>query len=169
MAIQDQILVRAHPQSIVVRQNLAGALAGQEKYAEAEHYLWEVLELRRELLPEGHGQIAGTIATGVGRILLDRKKYVEVEPLLREALAICEHNPRVADAYTEIVRGSLAACLFGLGRVDEARIEVGRSLALLETVDEFSRVESYNIPWVATQLEAAGQLELAQRYSALLE
>ena len=169
MEIQDEILDRGHPWSIMVRQNLAGPLNELGRYDEVERYLYEVLELRRELHPEGHSEIASTIVAGIGRFLMDRGKYAEAEPLLREAVAICEASMISGAAYTETARGSLGACLFGLGQTNEANRLVRRSLAALESRDDFPRSVVYNIPWVAKQLEAVDQPEFAARFRALVE
>jgi tetratricopeptide (TPR) repeat protein/predicted Ser/Thr protein kinase len=169
MVIQDKILDRTHPWNMTIRQNICSPLHEMGRYDEVERYLYEVLERRRELYPDGHAQIAITIIPGIGRFLMERGKYGEAEPLMREALQICEAEGEEYLTYTEVTRGSLAACLFGLGRTDEAYRLVGASLRVLEQESEFPRAVQYNIPWTVAQLEAVSQPEYAARYRALLE
>jgi tetratricopeptide (TPR) repeat protein len=169
MAIQDQILDRTHPWNMTIRQNLCGPLHQLGRDDEVEGYLYEVLERRRELYPDGHPQIAITIVPGIGRFLLERGKHAEAEPLLREALEICEAAGEDYLTYTEVTRGTMAACLFGLGRADEGHRLVGESLRVLEKRPELPRAVRFNTRWTAEQLEAGGQPGYASRYRALLE
>ena len=169
MTIQDQLLDRTHPWNLTIRQNICGPLDQLGRYDEVERYLYEVLERRRELYPEGHLQIATTIVPGISRFLMTREKYAEAEPLLQEALQISESGGEEYVDYTAITRGSLAACLFGLGRADEARGLVTESLRILESRSEYPRAVRFNIPWTEKQLNAVSQPEYAARYGALLE
>jgi len=169
LEIQDQALERTHPWSIQIRLNLAGATNLQGKYDETEMYLRNVVEIRRELHPEGHSEIGGALVIGLGRFLAQRQKYAEAEPVLREGVAIYESALGSEHSNTWIARGSLASCLFGLGKTTEAERLARGSLDTLERREEFTRFERANIPHVARQLDAVGRPELALRYRSLVE
>jgi len=169
LQVLDYIHQHAHPDAIQVRQNLASVLNYQEKYEEVEIVLREMVELRRELHPEGHTQVGIALVSGLGRFLMNRRKYEEAEPILREGTAIFEAS--LGDEYpdTWIARGSLAACLFGLGKTAEAEQLALSSLDALNRVEEFRRNPRFNIQRVAGQFESVGQSGLAARYRALVE
>ena len=97
------------------------------------------------------------------------EKYAEAEPLMREALEICEAAGEDLLAYTEVTRASLGACLFGLGRTAEAERLVAESLRVLEQGPEIPRTVRFNMSWTVKQLEAVNQPELAARFDALLK
>jgi len=169
LEILDRIHERAHPDSIQVRQNLASVLYTQEKYDEVETVLREVVEFRRELHPEGHSRVAIALVNGIGRFLLEREKYAEAEPILREGIEMFDQSLGREYPDVWIARGSLAACLFGLGRTVEAERIANSSLAVLQQFEEFPRNPRYNIRRVADQFEIAGHPEIAARYMALIE
>ncbi len=160
---------RAHPNTIQVMQNLASVLAYQEKFDEVEAVLREILELRRELQPDGGSMTGVALVNGLGRFLIDRKKYAEAEPFLREGIAMYD----AALGYTHpdpwIARASLASCLYGLGRTTEADQLAGDSFEALKRVEEFTRNPRCNFGRVAQQFEAVGRPDLAASYRALIE
>jgi len=169
LEILDRVHERAHPDAIQVRQNLASVLNTQEKYDEVETVLREVVELRRELHPEGHSRVAIALANGLGRFLLDRQNFAEAEPVLREGVDLFEES--LGEEYPDvwIARGSLSACLFGLGRTTEADRLARYSLGMLERFEEFPRNPRFNIQRVADQFDAVGRTDFAARYRALIE
>jgi CHAT domain-containing protein/tetratricopeptide (TPR) repeat protein len=69
------------------RDNLAGALNHQAKYAEAEHEFQEVLKLETKLYGEDHPNMA-FVYNNLGVCLADQHKYAAAEPLYRKALEI---------------------------------------------------------------------------------
>ena len=85
--MRRKLLPPGHPDLAVALHTLAGILNGQRKYAEAEPYCREALEIRRKALPAGHPQIA-TAACDLGWLLQMQGKPTEAEPLFREALQI---------------------------------------------------------------------------------
>ena len=169
MEIQNQVLERTHPWSIQVRLNLASATNLQGKHDETEMYLREVVEIRRESHPEGHREIGSALVVGLGRFLVQRQKYAEAEPVLREGVAVYESTLGTDHSNTWIARGSLASCLFGLGKTIEAKRLASGSLDALERREGFTRFERANIPHVARQLDAVGRPDLAARYRVLVE
>jgi tetratricopeptide (TPR) repeat protein/predicted Ser/Thr protein kinase len=160
---------QAHPHTIRVRQNLASVLYFQDKYDEVEDVLREVVELQRELHPEGSSMIGSALITGLGRFLMDRQKYAEAEPVLREGIAIYEKTLGYTNPEPWIARASLASCLFGLGRTAEAEGFAYDSLEALKRVEEFTRNPRFNIDRVASQFDQVGQTEIAASYRALIE
>jgi serine/threonine-protein kinase len=169
LAVLDAVHERAHPNTIQVLQNLASALAYQQKYDEVEAVLREIVELRRELHPEGSSMIGVALVQGLGRFLVDRQKYAEAEPVLREGISVFEEILGNRHPDTWIARASLATCLFGLGRTHEAELLARESLDRLHLVEEFTRNPRYNIARVAEEFDAVGRPKFAARYRALIE
>lgn len=167
--VLSHVYERAHPNTIRVRQNLASVLYFQDKYDEVEAVLREVVELRRELHPEGSSMIGSALVTGLGRFLIERQKYAEAEPVLREGVAIYEKSLGYTNPEPWIARASLASCLFGLGRTAEAEGLAYDSLEALKRVEEFTRNPRFNIDRVATHFDQVGRSDLAASYRALIE
>jgi tetratricopeptide (TPR) repeat protein len=167
--VLSHIHEQAHPNTIRVRQNLASVLYFESKYDEVENELREVVELQRELHPEGNSMIGSALIAGLGRFLMDRQKYAEAEPVLREGVAIYEKTLGYTNPEPWIARASLASCLFGLGRTAEAEGLAYDSLEALKRVEEFTRNPRYNIGRVASQFDKVGQTDLAASYRALIE
>jgi serine/threonine-protein kinase len=160
---------QAHPDTIQVRQNLASVLYFQGRYDEVEAMLRKVVELRRELHPEGSSMIGVALVTGLGRFLIDRQKYAEAEPVLREGITIYEEALGYTNPEPWIARASLASCLFGLGRSAEAEALAYGSLEALDRVEEFTRNPRYNIGRVASHFDQVGRSDFAASYRALIE
>ena len=169
MAIQDRLLERIHPWAIQIRLNLASVLFSLGEFDETELLLREVVEIRRELHPEGHRQIGTSLVIGLGRFLMQQKKYQEAEPVIREGLAIYESTLGADNSNTLIARGSLASCLFALGKDREADRLVTSSLGNLKSQAELPRIARNAIPSLANQLDDVGRGDLATQYRALLE
>ena len=68
-------------------QELAGLLAGQCKFSEAEPLYREVLAMRRKLLGDEHQDVAAALHN-LAWVLQSQGKLSEAEPLYREALAM---------------------------------------------------------------------------------
>ncbi len=168
MAIQDRLLERIHPWAIQIRLNLASVLYSLEEFEETELLLREVVEIRKELHPEGHRQIGTSLVIGLGRFLMQQEKYAEAEAVLREGLAIYQTALGPDNSNTLIARGSLASCLFALGKTAEADWLVANSLDNLEARGELSRITRNAIPFLADQFDRVGRADLATQYRALL-
>ena len=168
MTTQDRLLERIHPRAIQIRLNLASVLFSLDEFDETELLLREVVDIRRELHPEGHRQIGTSLVIGLGRFLMQQKKYREAEPVIREGLAIYESTLGADNSNTLIARGSLASCLFALGKNREADRLVASSLGNLKNGGELPRIARNAIPFLADQFDEIGRADLATQYRALL-
>ena len=102
-----------------------------DRLDEADRRLREALELRRELLPEGHPQIADSLHN-VAAVALARANLEEAEQLEREALAIWtpalgEDHPTLA-----VALGNIAAIAGKRGQYAEAERLYRRGLEIRE-------------------------------------
>jgi tetratricopeptide (TPR) repeat protein len=107
----------------------AGQLDGRGQYAEAAHLLQEALTIRRDILGEGHPDIA-TSYDNLGKALRYQGKAAEAEAMRRRALAIRlealgEGHPETATSYN-----NLALTLRAQGRYAEAEAMHRRALAI---------------------------------------
>jgi len=98
--------------------NVAELYLRQNRYAEAESMFNDLLAMRRRLLKADHVNITNVLAS-LGGMKLEQGRYVEAEPLLREALdGQRKTGPDTwRRYYTESLLG---ACLTGLGKYAEA-------------------------------------------------
>ena len=112
--------------------NLGAIEFNRGRYAEAERYDREALEIMRDWYGSDHPETASAM-TVLGRALFYQDRPDEAEPLLREALAVQEQvygdHPRVASALND-----LSGVLMHRGEFDEAerfsrrQIEIYRSV-----------------------------------------
>lgn len=117
------------PRVILLQENLAAALAAQERWPQALQLLTEVRAAREAAVPRDEMALLITIGN-IASVLQNRQSFAEAEPLYRLVLAGSErlHGPehlRAARAAAD-----LAACLISLGHIDEARPLVERSIAI---------------------------------------
>lgn len=84
--------------------------------------------------------IYGTIVSGLGNVLHQRRLFVESKNALQEALSICEQQKNGNQLYTANVRLSLASTLIELGKQGEA-------LRLLGKNEELGRANLDDSSW----------------------
>jgi len=157
-----------HPNTLMVLSNLAGVMNLEGSYEEAERLLRLKVDLERSALPANHWRLGSSLVSGLGRALVERGKYSEAEPVLREGLEILEADLGVDHSWVATARGVLASCLFGLGRNAEAASLVRVSLEHLEGDEPLSKPNWYAVKQIIESLEAVGRPEIAARYRALL-
>ena len=87
--------------------------------AEAEQLYRSSLGVMRRVLPPKHARLTMPL-TGLGGLLVARRRAAEAEPLLREAVALRESTMGDGHPLTAVSRSALGACLTALGRYAEA-------------------------------------------------
>ena len=96
-------------QSVAVTLNNMGSLLlGADRYAEAEPYLREALEIQLRLLPREHPDVALSMSN-LASLYREQGRYDEAEPLYREALALRrsvygDWHPRVGISHYQLAR-----------------------------------------------------------------
>jgi tetratricopeptide (TPR) repeat protein len=123
-------------------------LRDQGRYREAEPLYRQVLEVRRESLPEDAVQIAYSLH-GLGWVLAETERPGEAEPHLREMLRILESEG-----------DDLGSVRYRVGRNT-----LGRTLSLLGRQEEATRLLEESWPWV---LEAAPDSPLMRTFGTRL-
>jgi tetratricopeptide (TPR) repeat protein len=108
--------------------SLSIALTRQQKYAEAETVLREVVALRRQAKTERPGLIRAL--TSLGIVLRDTKRYVEADKLLREAESIARENAEARKTLLASALGAVGVSLARQGRLDEAETALRETVAL---------------------------------------
>jgi serine/threonine-protein kinase len=96
------------PAAAVTLNNMGTILVGAERYAEAEPYLREALDIQRRLLPREHPDVALAMSN-LGTLYREQGRYDQAEPLYREALALRRAvlgpwHPRVGISHYQIAR-----------------------------------------------------------------
>jgi tetratricopeptide (TPR) repeat protein len=77
--------------TLVVLTKLAAYYTVQDRYTEAEPYLWRAFELRRHLQGENPPKVAKSLEQ-LGRIYTKQRKFARAEPLYRLSLFILEKS-----------------------------------------------------------------------------
>lgn len=96
-------------QSVAVTLNNMGSLLlGADRYAEAEPYLREALDIQLRLLPREHPDVALSMSN-LASLYREQGRYDDAEPLYREALALRRSvlgpwHPRVGISHYQIAR-----------------------------------------------------------------
>ncbi len=101
-----------HPYTLTSLNNLAGALEGQGKAAEAEALHRQALAAKRRVLGDEHPNTLVSI-NRLGAVLLQQGKAIEAEPLLRQVGGRAVERVRSRGAVGGI-RGAVGAS--GTGR-----------------------------------------------------
>ena len=164
----ERIWGEVHPNRLQVLLNLASVLDLQGRDAEAETALWEVVEMRRALVPAGDWHVGSDLLTGIGRFLMLRGRWSEAERPVREGLAVYEASLRPGHSWIAVARAQLAACLLAMGRDAEAEPLVETSLVVLESLETIYPAVRLGIERGAEYLELAGHADLAVRFRAIL-
>jgi serine/threonine protein kinase/tetratricopeptide (TPR) repeat protein len=158
-----------HPDTLVTRKELASAYESLSWWGEAERLHRDVLARRRKTERSDSLLLAGDLAD-LGRNLLQQAKWSEVEPLLRECLALIK-EPMSDDWRRYDVMSRLGGSLLGQGRhaeaeplilqgyagvkAREARIAVPSRSAVREAAERIVRLyEQWNRPDQATSWKA---------------
>jgi hypothetical protein len=157
-----------HPDTLLGMSNLAELLEEVGDLEAAETLHMQALAGRRQILPQGHRQIAFSCVK-FARLLNRLERYPESEPLAREGLSIRE-GLLSTDAW-EIgeARTVLGSSLAGLGRYQEAE-----SLLLpgYSTVLSSATAPEHEKLWARQRVvkfyEAWGKPDKAAEYRALL-
>ena len=160
-----------HPATLVARNNLAGALIGAGRNAEAEIMLREIVADRRRVLPPGHADLA-TALQQLSASLKYQGRPEEALPWQEEALAIQRavhkgDHPDVASALND-----LANLRHDLRDLDAALELHEASLAMNRRLygdDHPSLADSYNniAALIADRKDFAGALAMYERTLAL--
>lgn len=112
-----------------VLSNLAGVLRSMGRYADAEPFMRECVEIRRRTIKGDHPRLALAL-TKLGGTLTDAGRYAEAEPLLREGLAMRQRLHGNAHPDVSGSMSSLAHALTALGKLDEAEKNYREALAI---------------------------------------
>ncbi|SDC81242.1 tetratricopeptide repeat protein [Paraburkholderia lycopersici] len=103
----------------VVKHTLGNLFYQQGRYAEAEPFYRQALELEKEACSNNDEQMVGSLIT-LADVLDKQARYSESEPLYRQALALREKLTPDAKAEIATLQNSLATTLFRLGRHEAA-------------------------------------------------
>ncbi len=117
--VLDELESAANPDALNASNLLAGVLADQQKYTEAEARYRDVLAGREKVLGANHHHTLTTMRR-LTRLLVEQHKYEDALPLLRDCLK--RHKDRFGQdrGFTFGVRSYLAQCLEGLRRFDDS-------------------------------------------------
>jgi serine/threonine protein kinase/Tfp pilus assembly protein PilF len=113
-SLKDQPLVEAS-----VRNTIGRTLHGLARYDEADHNLRKSLEIRRNVLPAGHPDIAVSL-NNLAMPLMHQNKLAEAEPLFREALEIYRTARPAGHPDIALSLSSLASLLQDQNKLTEA-------------------------------------------------
>ncbi|KAK3358396.1 hypothetical protein B0T24DRAFT_540430, partial [Lasiosphaeria ovina] len=148
-----------NPKALSVMNGLIGVLRDQTKYEGALHLAMQLLQRRRQVLPDGHVSIT-TSVQGVAKMLQLWGKFNEAEPYALEAVALRQELHGAAHPDTLIARTIYVQVLLGKGELAEAEITltdvIAKSKSLLRT----------NHPTILTRTGLLAKVLAAQgRYS----
>jgi len=107
------------PALLGLRENLAAALAAQERWDESLALFEEVRRAREA----SHGRDEAAVLNTLGNIASvhqNRHAFAEAEPLYRTVLAGTTRVHGAEHVRTSVAQANLAACLMSQGRLDEA-------------------------------------------------
>ena len=128
VADEERVLGRGHPLMYPARELRSQALAGVGRYTEA-------VDVQRENLARALGEAKPNAQRIAGeRWLLAQHlargaRYVEAEPLVREALGFFASAPAAPTAIAARVRRTLGEVLIGLGRLADGTHEIEQAVA----------------------------------------
>jgi serine/threonine protein kinase/tetratricopeptide (TPR) repeat protein len=90
LEIERHVLGEADTTTLATMNNLAAALARENKYPEAEEIYGRLLEIKRRILGAEHPSTL-TSLNGLGVLYRNEGKYAEAEPVLRSVLEARRH------------------------------------------------------------------------------
>jgi serine/threonine-protein kinase len=108
--------------------SLSIALTRQQKFAEAEAVLRDVVALRRQMPGERPGLLRAL--TSLGIVLRDTKRYAEAEKLLSEAESIARENPEARKTLLASALGAIGVLYARQDRLDKAEAALRETVAL---------------------------------------
>jgi tetratricopeptide (TPR) repeat protein len=136
---------------------LAGNLRKQGRYAEAERFLRQALQIDEETLGSDHPSYAASLA-GLAAALEGQGRYLESEELLRRALPIFEKTLGPRHSSYGACLHNLADTLLRQGRLDEAEHLLRESLAIkVQVLGEGHPALSTTLHALAKVLEGQGR------------
>jgi tetratricopeptide (TPR) repeat protein len=133
LRLEDEKIGKEHPDTLTSMNNLAQALSGQGKYAEAEVMHRETLALSEEVLEKEHPDTLGRM-NNLAQALSDQGKYTEAEAMHRETLALMKKVLGKEHPDTLMSMNNLAAAIHRQGKHAEAEVMDRETLALREKV-----------------------------------
>ncbi len=130
-----------------VRSVLGRAYLGLGMYDKAEEHIRAGLTLREDILPRGHHDIAES-KLDLAHLHYARGELKEAEGLLRESLAVHQHQRGEKNQDTARVWNDLGAVLRAAGKIDEAEVACRTALeirrAIADSRDTIEIAESLN-------------------------
>jgi len=131
-SVDSQIRVHGdkHPKTMVAMGNLAFVLEDLNRLDEAEVYFRRVVDLRREVSltdPNGWPEL-----NKLAMLLTKQGKLEEAASLYKEVVTLATANGPANYLPTAIFRNNYGECLAKLGRYEEANIELGESMLVLQ-------------------------------------
>jgi tetratricopeptide (TPR) repeat protein len=169
LEILDQRVPEEHPNRLRLLQNYASVLEDHERYDEVEALLREVLELHQRALGANHWRVGADHLTGIGRFLIRRGRWQEAAEEARRGVEAYESALGADHSWTAAARGQYAACLYALGRKDEAEALAELSLSWLERLDSLPSTMRVMVSQLASYHRAAGFNAIAERLEGALE
>ncbi|KAB2851109.1 MAG: tetratricopeptide repeat protein [Hyphomicrobiaceae bacterium] len=122
--------------------NLARALIGQDKFAEAESYFKQGIAIYAVIADRSHSpQVRGSMIHGLGNFYMHQGRLAEAEAVLGKALAIQEKKMGSDNLWTGRVVRSLASLAALRGRPAEAEDRFKRAIAIMEKLTGRDRSE----------------------------
>jgi tetratricopeptide (TPR) repeat protein/DNA-binding XRE family transcriptional regulator len=131
LAINEQELGSAHPQTAYVLDCLAHSYIDQGRYSEAESLLQRVLAIHEQVYGLNHLETA-TDFNNLAFLYKKQGRYSEAEPLFQRALKIDEQILGPMDIETANVLNNLASLYDMQGRYSEAEPFIQRALVIRE-------------------------------------
>lgn len=117
-----------------VLQTIGGVYSKLGLFETAEQLFGEVLEIRREHLPEGHLDLAETL-NGIAVLKARLGKPREAATLFEEVLTLRENALGSDDIYVAMSLNNLASTYLDLGRVEEAETFYVRCIEIVEAYE----------------------------------
>ena len=167
LAISRRVQGDTHPLTRTVMTNLASVLDRLARFDEVESLLREGVIATRAAYPDSHWRIGASLR-GLGVFFMNRQRYRDAEPVLREAMTIFETGISPVHTWTATARGTVGACLVGLGRELEASDLIAASLSVLEHQERLTGTDWVGVQHIVEYLDQAGSEEHAASFRLIL-
>jgi O-acetyl-ADP-ribose deacetylase (regulator of RNase III)/tetratricopeptide (TPR) repeat protein len=158
-AVTEPALGKEHPSTLVSMKDMALALSGQGKYADAEVMHRETLALREKVLEKEHPDTLVSM-NNLAQALSNQEKYEEAEVMHRETLALREKVLGKEHPETLVSMNNLAQALSHQEKYAEAEVMHRETLALREKVLGKEHLET-----LASMNEVAQALSDQEKYT----
>ncbi len=167
IALRRELSGEDHPDTLIAQNNLADALIGAGRRAEAENILLEVVDARRRVLPAGHSDIA-TALENLATTIKYQGRPEDALPYQQEALEIYRVAFPADHPETAVSLNNLANLHHDLRDLDKALALHNESLAMKRRLfgDKHSTLAaSYNnlAALAADRNDFEGALDMYQR------